>query len=132
MLENSHSWNHPLLSNIFHPKVVTEILKIKISPSSRIQSLFWSPSKLGIFTTKSAYLTNKSKRFLQNEPHHFLWKNLCMPIFIIDTSSCFGKSSIIFSLLLQNLILSSLLVMLLANSVVVSLRLLVIFFLSVL
>ncbi|KAL3649275.1 hypothetical protein CASFOL_005678 [Castilleja foliolosa] len=78
MDSRSSSWKLDVLKNHFHPNVVNEILKIQISPMNRHKTLLWSPSKSGIFSTRSAYLLSQSGRFSSpsNPSASFNWNNL--------------------------------------------------------
>lgn len=54
-----------------------EIIKIQISPVAKPLTPFWKPSKSGLFSTKSAFYTDQSNRFMQASSHNsFNWKNL--------------------------------------------------------
>lgn len=61
-LTNLNSWNISLLLDLFPPIVVKETRKFLISSISVPASLFWSPSKSGIFLFKIAYVTSKFNR----------------------------------------------------------------------
>lgn len=110
MFENSNSWNPSILSSLFLPEVVNEILKIKISSDFHSKHLFWSPSKTESFSTKSAYLTDNSHRFLHNLPN-FLGKIFGMLIFITGTSCFFGELFVMCFLLSLSLALFLILMM---------------------
>lgn len=87
ILDNTNSWKSTLLAELFPTQVVKEIKKIMISPNYHPKSLFWSPSKSGIFSTKSAYrlimLIVSPKEITFISPG----SSFGVQIFTIDTSS---------------------------------------------
>ncbi|KAL3631535.1 hypothetical protein CASFOL_024519 [Castilleja foliolosa] len=70
-------WNAQTLGNTFPQDIVKDILKIQISQDDRAKTLIWSPSKSGIFSIKSVYLSSQDSRFYPPNPNiTFNWKKL--------------------------------------------------------
>ncbi|KAL0285509.1 UNVERIFIED_CONTAM: hypothetical protein Sangu_2776500 [Sesamum angustifolium] len=67
LMENDcKSWNLNMLHEIFPPEIIKEILKINIPPLMEPKKLFWTPSKSGDFSTKSAYWIIQERRLPSN------------------------------------------------------------------
>ncbi|KAL3636636.1 hypothetical protein CASFOL_018935 [Castilleja foliolosa] len=70
----SNNWDLNILKATFPSDIVKEICKIQISFDVRPKHLIWSPSKSGIFSSKSAYIFSQSNRFYPvNPPARFKW-----------------------------------------------------------
>lgn len=66
ILDDCHSWNTPLIQDIFSQEDAKLIASIPLSPYTREDHLVWFPTKNGHFGVKSAYhlqceLSNSSK-----------------------------------------------------------------------
>lgn len=72
----SSSWDLETLHANFSLETVNEIIKIQISLLVKPKTLFWRPSKLGIFFSKSAYHVSQSNRFNFNDQNAFNWNLL--------------------------------------------------------
>ncbi|KAL3849582.1 hypothetical protein ACJIZ3_011464 [Penstemon smallii] len=64
MVHNSNNWNLDVLHCIFDLDTVHEILKTPIDAENETTKLLWTPSKSGVFLTKSAYLSIIKPRLL--------------------------------------------------------------------
>jgi hypothetical protein len=53
LLPSSYTWNYTHLSFLFHPSTIVEIMKI--APSLLHDTVLWTPSSSGTFTTKSVH-----------------------------------------------------------------------------
>jgi hypothetical protein len=71
------SWNLPLLTSLFTPTSVKEIMKTYINPNPT-SSFIWTPSPSGLFTTRSAYkLLNNQRLSTASSPlDSSSWKSL--------------------------------------------------------
>ncbi|KAB1221827.1 hypothetical protein CJ030_MR2G025911 [Morella rubra] len=76
-LPSSLIWNRALIFSLFSPECARCILNIQPSAHSPVDSLYWQPEPVGVFSVKSAYFLDQATRFHHNTlVPSFNWKKL--------------------------------------------------------
>lgn len=87
LTRGSNEWNVPKVKSLF-PLISKEILCISPSTLGAIDDFVWTPTKDGVYTTKSGYfIAMKSRATLNNEADSLLelewtkkvWGTPCLP-----------------------------------------------------